>query len=100
MKSVRQGDFYLIEKILKCKVLISIPDEITGREDYMWADTYVPMDVICYFSLNINDDGDMAKSQVVLTLTNGNDLVCRGAIEDVVYLYNMYLNGQNIFKYN
>ena len=56
MKSVRQGDFYLIGQVLKCKVLVAIPDEITGREDYMWADTYVPMDVICYFSLNIDEE--------------------------------------------
>jgi hypothetical protein len=100
MKSVRQGDFYLIGQILKCKVLVAIPDEITGREDYIWADTYVPMDVICYFSLNINEDGDMSKSQVVITLTSGGDLVCRGAIEDIVYLYNSYLSSHNIFKYN
>jgi hypothetical protein len=100
MKSVRQGDFYLIDKILKCKVLITIPDEITGREDYMWSDTYIPMDVICYFSLNVNDEGLQNHSQVVITLSTGNDLVCRGSVEDIVSLYNKYLSSENKFKFN
>lgn len=100
MKSVRQGDFALVGKILRCKVMIALDDEITGRTDYTWADTYVPLDIISYFSMNIDDKGDVNKSQVIITLSGGQDLICKGFVHDIVILYNSYLENENKFKFN
>lgn len=101
MKGVKKGDFVLDGNILKCRVLVSYDsDETYDGVEFMWSECAIPMSLISYYSLHINDKGMTMKGQIIISLDDGKDIICRGTMEDLTDLYNTHIKNDRIFKFN
>jgi len=101
MKGVKKGDFLLVDNVLRCKVMISYEsDEVYGEREFSWSDCAIPLGLISYYSMYVDDRGMVQKGKLIVSLDDGKDVIIKGSMDDLTDLYNAYVKKDRVFKFN